>query len=624
MERRVRERASGSPLGVLLFSLRISREFLVMSAGRHYEFGQYRLDTEGRLLFRNGERMRLTPKAVDLLIALVEAHGAPMGKQELLKRVWPSTVVEEGSLTSHVSLLRRVLRGDGTGEFIETIPKRGYRFIGAVKQTEQTEIAASADRFRLVVLPFENLSGRRKHDYFSDGLTEEMITQLARLNPQRLGVIARTSAMQYRSTPKTIEQIGRELQVSHVLEGSVRRAGNRVRVTAQLVQVSDQTHLWAESYERGLRDILRVQTDVARAIAEQIEVNLNPVERARLDKRPRVDPEAYEDYLKGRYLWNRRTPAALRQATRLFERAVARDPRSALAWGALADCYIVPGTWSWIAPRYAAVNAKRAARKALECDATLAEPHTSLAMVLSLFERRFREAERAFRRAVELNPNYATAHHWFSFHLAARGRLSEAIAEIRRAQELDPLSSIIRTNWGTVLYWAHQYDAAIEQYKETLALDSEFWTAHWMLGLALEQKQQHAQAAEQQRLAIATLPGQSSLLLASLARAHALAGARREARRLLGQIERSSARIGVAWFHTAMAHLALDDLDLAFALLYRACEECDVWVAFMKSDPRLDPLRRDPRYPDLLQRAGLRDSAAFQEIRSSPSGGISS
>jgi TolB-like protein/Tfp pilus assembly protein PilF len=587
------------------FSYEFLEKFSAMGTGRHYEFGRYRLDAEGHLLFRNGERMVLTPKALDLLIALVEAQGNLIGKEELLKRVWPSTVVEEGSLTSHISLLRRVLRG--TGEFIETIPKRGYRFIGAVKQTERAEVLASATRLKLVVLPFENLSVLRKHDYFSDGLTEEMITQLARLNPERLGVIARTSAMQYRSTAKTIEQIGRELQVSHVLEGSVRRAGKRVRVTAQLVQVSDQTHLWAESYERGLRDILRVQGDLARAIAEQIEVNLNPVERARLETRHRVDPEAYESYLKGRYLWNRRTPAALRQATRLFERAVAQDPQSALAWAALADCYLVPGTWSWLAPRYAAVNAARAARKALECDATLAAPHASLGMVLSLFERRFREGEQAFRRALELNPNYATAHHWFSFHLAAQGRHSEALAEIRKALELDPLSSIIHTNLGTVLYWARQYDAAIEQYRETLALNDNFWTAHWMLGLALEQTQQHAQAAKQQRRAIETLPGQSSLLLASLARAQALAGARREARRLLREIERSGTRTSVAWFHTATAYLALEDVDKAFGLLYKACKECDVWVVFMKVDPRLDPLRRDPRYPDLLARAGLGD-----------------
>lgn len=598
---------AGSPFEVLLFFLWLSQEFLAMGAGRHYVFDQYRLDAEGHLLFRNGARIVLAPKAVDLLIALVEAQGRTVAKEELLQRVWPHAVVEEGSLASHISLLRKALRGgDAAQDLIETIPKRGYRFIGSVTQTEAAAAPKGSDRHMLVVLPFENLSGGRKHDYFSDGLTEEMITQVARLNPQRLGVIARTSAMQYKSTTKTIEQIGRELHVSHVLEGSVRRAGDQVRVTAQLVQVSDQTHVWAESYERDLRDILRVQSDLARAIAEQIEVNLTPVERARLAKHRSVEPEVYEDYLKGRYLWNRRTPAALRQATRLFESAAARDPHSALAWSALADCYIVPGTWSWTAPRYAAANADRAAIKALNCDATLAEPHASRGLVLALFQRQFREGEQAFRRALELNPNYATAHHWYSFLLAAQGRLPEAIAEIRKARELDPLSAIIHTNWGTILYWDHQYDAAIEQYQETLALNPHFWTAHWMLGLALEEKQQYAQAVEQQRLAIENLPGQSSLLLASLARAHALAGSSGKAVALLRRIERRSTGSGIAWYHCAMAYVALGDTDTAFRLLHEACKERDIWVVFMRADPRLGPLRRDRRYADLLERAGLR------------------
>src|SRR5437016_1567618 len=261
-----------------------------MVAGRLYEFGRFRLDAGGRLLFRGDERILLTPKAVDILVALLESRGAPVGREELLSRVWSDAVVEEGTLSSHISLLRKALGR----KFIETIPKRGYRFVGAVEE--------AVGRILLAVLPFENLSGSRKHDSFSDGLTEEMITQLGRLNPRRLGVIARTSSMTYKSTDKTIEQIGRELRVSHILEGSARRAGNRVRIAAQLIQVSDQTHLWAETYEAALEDILALQSRVARAVAEQIQIRLGVEQAAR-----RVIPAAYEACLKARYLWNRRT-----------------------------------------------------------------------------------------------------------------------------------------------------------------------------------------------------------------------------------------------------------------------------------------------------------------------------
>ncbi|TLZ32288.1 MAG: hypothetical protein E6K29_01870, partial [Gammaproteobacteria bacterium] len=260
-----------------------------------YEFRQYRLDTRARLLFRNGQRVVLTPKAVDLLIALVEAQGQTVDKHELLRRVWPDTVVEEGSLSSHIFQLRRALGEGARGQrFIETIPKRGYRFVSPCAQLGSS-------------LPFENLSGGRKHDYFSEGLTEEMISQLARLNPEQLGVIARTSAMQYKSTTKTPQQIGRELGVSHLLEGSVRRAGGRVRITAQLIRVSDATHLWAKGYERELHDILALQAQVARAIAREIQITLTVRADRRLDRVAALDPGAHEAYLRGRHLWNLRT-----------------------------------------------------------------------------------------------------------------------------------------------------------------------------------------------------------------------------------------------------------------------------------------------------------------------------
>jgi len=574
-----------------------------MAAVRQYAFDDYLLDAESRLLFRHGKRVAAAPKVIDLLITLVEAQGQVLGKRELFDRVWPGAVVEDGSLTSHISLLRRTLQRTGRGgTFIETIPKRGYRFVAAVARPQAASARARSptDRRLLIVLPFQSLDTDSKHDYFSDGLTEEMIAQLARLNPRRLGVIARTSAMQYRDTTKTIEQIALELGVTHLLEGSVRRAGNRVRITAQLIHATDQALLWSDSLERNLRDILRVQSDIARTIAKQIGIQLDPRVRAQLSAR--VDPRGYESYLRGRDLLNRRTPQALRQATRMFRLAIAREPQSARAWSALADCYIVPGTWSWIAPRVVAVSAEAAARKALACDDTLAEAHVSLAMVLSLYARRFDDGEAAFRRAIELNPNYTTAHHWFSFLLSATGRTASALAEIRLAHELDPLSQIVLANWGTALFWARQYEAAAERCQAALALNPRFWFARWMLGLACEQLGQYAQAIAQQRLAISYLAQPSSLLIASLTRARALGGAKSAAMRRLGQLVSGSRRGAIAWYHAALAHAALGQLDTSFQLLERACEERDPWAAFLEVDPRIDPLRNDGRYTRLLKR----------------------
>src|ERR1700731_1790598 len=265
-----------------------------------YEFGAYRLDARSGMLSRDGDHVALPPKVAELLVALVQAAGRVLTREELVQRLWPDTVVEEGSLTSHISLLRKALgEGPKAQDFIETLPKRGYRFVASVKRLASGAGDSSVDRAMLVVLPFENLTAGEKYDYFSEGLTEEMITELARLSPERLGVIARTSAMQFKSTKKSMGQIGRDVGVSHVLEGSVRREGERVRITAQLIRVSDESHLWAQSYDRGLHDVLEVQADVARAVAREIQLKLTPHERRRLDpdQTRSINSQAYELYL---------------------------------------------------------------------------------------------------------------------------------------------------------------------------------------------------------------------------------------------------------------------------------------------------------------------------------------
>ncbi len=346
-----------------------------MPPGRCYEFGCLRLETGTQTLFRDGERVALTPKAIDLLIVLVEAQGHPVGKDELLQKVWPATVVDEGSLTSHISLLRKAL-GEDQRHFIETIPKRGYRFLAQAREVD-LPAASSARRAMLAVLPFENLSSRQRFDYFSDGLTEEMIAQLSRLNPDRLGVIARTSSMMFKGTRKRIAEIGGELGVHYVLEGTIRRSRGRIRIAAQLIQVADETHVWAENYDRRTGDVLRLQSDVAAAIAREIQIKLTPRASRRLTTMQEVPANAYEAYLKGRHLFNRRTETGMRESIAHFELAIRHYPTYAPAYAGIADAYVMLACRGMVPSKETFRRARSAARRALELDSDLCTTGTA-------------------------------------------------------------------------------------------------------------------------------------------------------------------------------------------------------------------------------------------------------
>ncbi len=438
---------------------------------RFFDFGRFRLDSVERVLLADSHPVALTPKAIETLLELLKNSGHILEKDELLKRVWPDTFVEEGTLVQNISTLRKVLgeAPDGSA-YIETIPRRGYRFAGAVHNTDfvpLTEgnfppvpvvttrragrpgwivglaIAAvslvtlfllreriwprpdpAPKKILLAVLPFENLSGDSQQEYFSSGLTEEMITQLGNLEPNRLGVIARTSAMQYKGARKDTRQIRRELGVDYILEGSVRREGDRVRITAQLIQVKDQTHLWAKDYDRNLRDILALQSDVASSIAREIKLKLTSEETARLANIPALNPDAYELYLKGRYFWNKRTEDGFIRAIKYFEQATVLDPNYAQPYAGSADAYALLGSMPnfEISRGEAMPKAKAAALKALQLNDSLAEAHTSLAFVEMQYEWDWPGSEKEFERALELNPNYATAHQWYAVWLVAKGR----------------------------------------------------------------------------------------------------------------------------------------------------------------------------------------------------------
>ena len=573
-------------------------------ADRHfYTFGRFRLDPAGRILFRGERAVPLPPKAADMLLLLVRNAGTVIEKRDLVKQVWRDAFVEEGSLTRTISILRKALDTGEGREFISTVPTRGYRFTARVEGPPPALAPSHSSRIMLAVLPFENLSDQKSQEYFSDGLTEEMITQLGRVNPDRLGVIARTSAMQYKNTRKTIHQIGRELQVSHVVEGSVRRAGGRVRITAQLIQVSDQTHLWAESYERNASDILALQNEVAQAIARQIQIRLISHETEKLSASGSISPEAHESYLKGRYLWNQRTLEALQKSLKHFERAIEIDPAYAPSYAGIADSYLTLQDDGHLPTLEATAQAKRAASEALRRDEMLAEPHISLAHAY-FHEFNWPAAEREFERGLQLNPNYAVGHFYFANYFLARGRFRDALAEARQAQALDPVSLPVRSNTAMALFYSGQYDQAIEQCLGVLELHPDCARIYEDLGRVYWEKGMRREAIRAFKKAV-SCSSRGPLYLAELAHAYAATGCRGDAVRLLRELTKRARKSYVSPYAFALVYTGIGNNDQAFAWLDRAYEERASTLPFLRTNPRLASLRSDPRFHALLRRMGL-------------------
>jgi TolB-like protein/Flp pilus assembly protein TadD len=451
----------------------------------------------------------------------------------------------------------------------------------------------------IAVLPLANLSGDPEQEYFADGMTEELITDLGKISALR--VISRTSVMQYKGTKKPMPEIARELNVDAMVEGSVLRSGGRVRITAQLIQANPEKHLWAESYERDLRDVLALQGEVARDITNEIQIKLTPQQQARLASARPVNPGAYELYLKGRYEWNKRTEQGLKKGMQYFKDAIAQDPNYAAAYAGLADSYHVLADNGFLPAGDAEPKAKVAALKALEIDGDLAEAHASLAGPLADFDRDWTGAERECRRAIELNPGYATAHHFYALFLSNLGRHDEAIREIEEARKLDPLSVRINANVGLVLYLARQYDAAIEQLRKTLELEPNDVASHAYLGWTYLQKGMHQEAVAEFQKAVNQQIG-SLAPIAGLAQAYAVAGKRDEARRVLNQVKALSGQKFVVPYQIATIYVGLGEREEAFAWLERAFEAHDSKLGALNVDPSLDSLRSDPRFQDLLRR----------------------
>jgi serine/threonine protein kinase len=472
------------------------------------------------------------------------------------------------------------------------------------RETPWPQRIQKAEKIRLIVLPFENLGGDPEHEYFSDGLTEEIITQIGRLHPSRLGVIARSTTMRYKNLGKSIKDIGRELGVHYILEGGVRRVADQVRVSVRLIQVSDETNLWAEIYDRCLADVLQLQAEIARATASEIRLTLTVEQQVRLGGGRPVNPKAHDAYLKGRYCWNRRSEEGLTKAVDYFNQAISIDPEFAAAYSGLADAYSILGAYGALSPKDAFLPSKAAAGRALEIDDTLAEAHASLAWASFLFDWNWSVAEKEFERAIELNPNYATGHFWRGVYMTSMGRISEALLEMHRAQELDPLALPIVAIGGWIFYLARQYDRAIEQAEKAIIMDPNYPLAHGYLGMALEQKGMLNEAIAEFHKGF-TLSGGLPLYLAFMGHAFAVACEKHKVEETLRELKRLSKCRYVSPMEVALVYAGLRDTRAAFVWLQKAYEERAGLPLFLKMDPAFDSLRSDPRYQQLLSRIGL-------------------
>jgi TolB-like protein/Tfp pilus assembly protein PilF len=522
----------------------------------------------------------------------LERPGQVVTREELRQKIWPSdTFVDfDHGINNAIKRLRVALADSAEKpRYIETVASRGYRFIGSL-QTSPGRIESMA------VLPLENLSRDPEQEYFAEGMTEALITSLAKIGALR--VTSRTSVMQYKGAHRPLREIAQELRVDGIIEGTVLRSGDRVRISAQLLDAKTDTHLWAESYDRDLRDILALFSEVAQAIAREVQVKLTPHDQAHFAHVQPVDPQAYEAYLKGRYYWSQR-PLRMAEAVKCFEEAIAIDPTYATAYAGLSGCLSSLGAWGIVPAKEGCNKARALALKALEIDHSLAEAHASLAWA-SMYHYEFATAEREFQRAIELNPRYPPAHQQFGWYLCIMNRYEEAYTEVQRAIDLDPLVSLYHAFLGFVYFYARRYDQAIQQSQKTLALDPSNGPALAFLGWAYSRKSLHEPAISALRRACDLWPGSSPIGL--LGQVYATAGRLDEAHKVLEQLDQLTKKRYVTPYVVAHIHAALGQRDEAFRWLEISYEQRAEWMVLLKIDPCLDDLRPDPRFKELMQR----------------------
>ena len=642
---------------------------------RNVRFGVFEADLAAGDLRKHGLRLKLSEQPFQILAMLLARPGEIVSREELRERLWPSdTFVDfDHGLNNAVMRLREVL-GDSSEHprFIETLPRRGYRFIAPVERPndttgiavpgsgagsssavmsaapssgpvlagpDQTAVIAAAPPHRrfsiprivllaaavlagsvlisaiavhyvrgvdaskgkmnrsnsLVVLPLENLSGDKDQEYFADGMTDDLIANLAKIRSLR--VVSRSTAMAYKGTHKPVSQIAAELNVDAVVEGTVMRVGSRVRITAELVQVSTDQHLWADTYESPIGDVLALQNRVSSAIVDEIRINLTKEDKERLAKKPSVSPEAYEEYLKGRYYWNKRSTEGFVKAIGYFEDATRRDSQYALAYAGLADCYGIAGAtiYGTLPTAEAAPKAKAAATRALEIDPSLAEAVTSLATAKFNYDWDWTGAAEGFQRAIQMDSRYPTAYQRYSLYLSAMGRPDDSFEQIKKARDLDPLSVNINVSFGWRLYLAREYDRSIAQLRDALELDPNYVWARLNLGQAYEQKGEYNVAIQEFQRAVELEPS-SPLTISALAHAYGRSGNHAEAAKLLADLQARSKKQYVSPYYIAIVYLGLGKNELALDWLERAYADRSNGLVFLKVEPELDPLRSNPRF----------------------------
>ena len=628
------------------------------------KFGDdFELDCAAGQLRRSGRILKIERIPMEVLLFLVQHRGELVTRERLVEKIWGKDVYldTDNSINGAIRKIRQVLKDDPEQpRFIQTITGKGYRFIAPVTGSDtapeavteaprpsvREDAAARLPRWRalgiltlatvivaivgwgvyvrwfegkvrplgsggrvmLAVLPFENFTGDSSEDYFSDGLTEEMIGQLGNLDPAHLGVIARTSVMHYKHSQESIPAIGRDLGIQYVIEGSVRRDAKRVRITVQLIQVKDQSHLWARQYDRDLGHLLELQEEVAREVANEIEFSLSgrrPIEprRAAAPVRGANSYETYDLYLKGRYFWNKRTAEGFRQAADYFQQAIDRDSNFGRAYAGLADTFTLMSTWYMGPQNELMPKAKATALRALELDESLADAHASLALIKENYDYDWPGAEKEFRRAIELDPQYATAHQWYAEFLSWQGRFPEAFAESEQARQLDPISLIIATDRASIFYESRQYESALKQWRSVLDLDPNYDRAEDLMIPAYLQLGRYDDAIKViDRWEAA---GEGPWMWGWKAAVYARAGHPDEARRALAKLEQSSGSPANRDASLLIAYSGTGQKERALALLQQMYAEHSNAVVKIKVDPMFDPLRSDPRFKDLLLRLGL-------------------
>lgn len=555
-------------------------------------FGPFEVDFAGRELLKSGARVKLQEQQFHLLSALLERPGEVLTREELRQRIWPAdTFVDfERGLNKAVNRLREALDDPAESpRFIETVPRRGYRFIADVRQRVGS----------LAVLPLENLSGDRSQEYWAEGLTEELITHIARIAGLR--VISKTSAMQFKGTSKPLADIARALSVDAVIQGSI-VVSDRVRIRVQLVDPFRDQYLWTESYERELSDILSLQTEIAQAVCDQIEARFTAAGEASSKAKPRVNPEAYEAYLKGRYFLSKGT--GVERSLEYFNKAITVDPAYAVPYAGLADCYILLGVLYLRRPREVFPKAKEFAVKALERDAAIAEAHKSLAVVEHLYDWDWAGSEQEFRRALELDRSQSDAHRAFAILLSCVRRYEEAIEEALLARALDPLSPNMNALLGFIYMRARQYERAIQACREAIELDASSPFAHWLLARSLDAADRTREALVEAEAA-AKLSGNRSPYATHLGYALARAGDPAGARKLVESLREREKSEYVSPYEFVTIYVALGETDSAFEYLEKAYQERTSRLAGELWDRPFDGLRSDPRFQDLIRRIGL-------------------